>query len=653
MRSIFNIDFNTKKAQVLSALLLTSMLSISGNINLLEAASASSGKLSTETTESIEGESNKSFKSLFGQKTLSKRVSNAVINDIAQKRRINSDDIRIINYTSQNWRNGCLELPRRNELCSQGFVKGWKVVASNGRYNWVYHTNRNGKMVRFARRYRASRNQTNNLPSYLRNSILRAASRQLRQPTSRLRIVESQKKQWRDSCLEIARPEQACLRAIVPGWRVVVGTSKSTETLVYHTNANGSNIALNERASGIADGVLPQRIEDAVLGDASRWSGISQRRLSIAKVENKTWNNPCQLTFDRYCSFAYIRTPGWIVTVDSGNQKWVYHVNKKGTVIALDRSRSLSSPAAIAIKKDALKRSRNRRNRDLRIIEVKSLRNWNGNYRNGRGWQATVSNGRESWVYNVRQDGSQFKLVKSNGNDIAVVDNLPSSIVREVLADARGRIRARISPTTRNIVEAKKIRWSDTCLGLRARGRYCALRVVEGWRVTVKVAGETLIYHTDNSSRVKFNARASNLNGNVSESNVVPIPRAERPPALNRDMVFRQISSGGFAGRTYELVLLRDGRLMISRMGDANDSERRVWRVSSGKVREFRQLLRREGREFDNLRYSAPVGSADYRTHTLTTSRGSIEYTDISRRNLPNDLNLVVKEWTELVRSVQ
>ncbi|MEM7556957.1 MAG: hypothetical protein AAF378_23270, partial [Cyanobacteria bacterium P01_A01_bin.84] len=88
MRSIFNIDFNTKKAQVMSALLLTSMLSISGNVNLLEAASASSGKLSTETTESIEGESNKSFKSLFGQKTLSKRVSNAVINDIAQKRRI-------------------------------------------------------------------------------------------------------------------------------------------------------------------------------------------------------------------------------------------------------------------------------------------------------------------------------------------------------------------------------------------------------------------------------------------------------------------------------------------------------------------------------------------------------------------------------------
>ncbi|MEM7555572.1 MAG: hypothetical protein AAF378_16030 [Cyanobacteria bacterium P01_A01_bin.84] len=658
MKSIFNIDFNTKKAQMISALLLTSILSVSGNISLVEAASTTRGKISTETAETTEIQdsgANKSFKRLFGKKGLSKRVSRAVINDISRRGRINSRAIRIINYTPQNWRNGCLELPRPNEACSQAFVRGWKVVASNGRYNWVYHTNRNGRMVRFARRYRATNNQTSNLPNNLKNRILRAASRQLRQPISRLRIVESEKKQWQDSCLGIAIPYQACLRTTVRGWRVVVAQFKGRtgQTLVYHATADGSRIVLNERASGIADGTLPQQIKDAVLRDASRWSRISQRRLRIVNVESKNWNNPCKLTFDRYCNFAFIPTPGWEVTVDSGTQKWVYHVNKNASIVALDRSRSLSSPAAIAIKKDALRRSRNRRNKDLRVIQVKSLRNWNGNYRNGRGWEATVSNGRESWVYKVKQDGSRFRLVKNNGNDVAVVDNLPDSIVREVLKDARGRIRARISPTPRNIVESRKIRWSDTCLGIRVRGRYCALRVVEGWRVTVKVAGETLVYHTDNRSRVKFNAAASNLNGDVGDSKAVPIPRAELPRALSSNVVFRQISSGGFAGRSYELLLFRDGRLMLSRMGNINDSERKVWRVSSSKVRDFRRLLRRERGEFDNLRYPTSRGSADYRTHVLTTSRGSVEYTDVSRQNLPEDLKLVVQEWRELIRSVR
>ncbi|MEO3705847.1 hypothetical protein [Trichormus azollae] len=45
-------------------------------------------------------------------------------------------------------------------------------------------------------------------------------------------------------------------------------------------------------------------------------------------------------------------------------------------------------------------------------------------------------------------------------------------------------------------------------------------------------------------------------------------------------MVFREISNGGITEATYKTVLVNDGLLMRVRIGDANDSERSLRRVS-------------------------------------------------------------------------
>lgn len=168
--------------------------------------------------------------------------------------------------------------------------------------------------------------------------------------------------------------------------------------------------------------------------------------------------------------------------------------------------------------------------------------------------------------------------------------------------------------------------------------------------MVVDAVNQTLVYHTNQTgSALRLNQKASN-----TTLAPVQIPVSELPPPLTQDIVFRQISSGGFAGRTYQTVLLKDGRLISVRIGDANDSERSVRRVSVQEVQQFvRSLERYKFSKFLNLSYPAPTGAADYITYTLTSQEGTVQYNDISQNNLPKNLQAAVKAWNQLVASAQ
>ena len=491
--------------------------------------------------------------------------------------------------------------------------------------------------------------KSNTLPRKVVKAVLRDLSRRENIPINKLKIVNYQQKTWKDGCFGLGGPAELCYQTLVPGWEVLAGNGSRTWT--YRTNKNGSQIRLDEKVSDRIGVRLPKNIRYAVLQDAASWSKISPSKLSIIKAERKIWDNPCFLTFKRYCNFAFIKTPGWIVTVKGGKQTWVYHTDDKASVVALDRTPSLSKAAATAIKKDAAKRASGRKaqrylsSSNFRIIEVKKLKNWNGKRLRQPGWEATISNGQQSWVYRVNENGSEFKYLS--------VASLPQSIIDAVLTDAKVRARSRVAISENNIIEAKQVRWRNSCLGLRSGGRYCAMRLVDGWRVTVKAGPESFVYHTNNRSRVKFNAAASQTIGDIASSKALPIPKRELPSSLSKDAIFRQISSGGFSGSTYQMILLKDGRLMLSRVGDANDSSRAVWRISRSQVQKFQKLLQRNRREFSNVNYPASRSAADYQTYTLTSPRGSVQYNDISRENLPEDLQVIVQAWNSLIRSAK
>ncbi|QLE48130.1 hypothetical protein FD724_08345 [Nostoc sp. C057] len=380
MKTMMKKYLNTNQARIFTALILTGILSVTSSLTLIKDATGASANFSLETNNEV-------LKDNIKPNRLPRPVAKAVLRDLARKQGIFTSQLQIIDYSQQTWRNGCLELPQSDEICTQALVPGWRIVVSNGKQNWVYHTNNNGRSLRLASANTPSNNLPDELPASVKNAVLQAASRRLQQPISQLTIIQAQQQTWRNGCLELANADELCTQNLVSGWRVVVGAVD--QTLVYHTNQTGSAVRLNQKAN---EGTL---------------------------------------------------TP-------------------------------------------------------------------------------------------------------------------------------------------------------------------------------------------------------------------VQIPASELPPPLDRDIVFRQISSGGFAGRTYQTVLLKDGRLIRVRIGDANDSERSVRSVSVQQVQQFQRYLERSNfSKFQNLSYPAPSGAADYITFTLTSQKGTVQYNDISRNNLPTNLQAAVKAWNQLVASAQ
>ncbi|MFM2064803.1 MAG: hypothetical protein RLZZ507_4474 [Cyanobacteriota bacterium] len=155
----------------------------------------------------------------------------------------------------------------------------------------------------------------------------------------------------------------------------------------------------------------------------------------------------------------------------------------------------------------------------------------------------------------------------------------------------------------------------------------------------------------NNSNNAVF-ANSVNFHSNRIKNNKiepVKIPEDQLPPPLDQNVIFREIASGGFAGLTYQTTLLSDGLLMRVRIGDANDSERSVRRVSLQEVKKFEKLLNKNNiAKFKNLSYPAPSGAADFITYTLTSQEGTFQYKDISQDELPKTLQSVVSAWRQL-----
>ncbi|MEH2058610.1 MAG: hypothetical protein V7K97_21155 [Nostoc sp.] len=245
---------------------------------------------------------------------------------------------------------------------------------------------------------------------------------------------------------------------------------------------------------------------------------------------------------------------------------------------------------------------------------------------------------------------ANFSLETSNESikDNIKPSRLPRPVANAVLQDlARTQ---EISATELQIIDYNQQTWRNGCLELAQPDEICTQALIPGWRIVVSNGKENWTYHTNQTGSVL----RRNQKANESTLAPVQIPVSELPPPLDRDVVFRQISSGGLAGRTYETVLLKDGRLIRVRIGDANDSERSVRRVSVQQVQQFvRSLERSKFSKFQNLSYPAPSGAADYITYTLTSQEGTVQYNDISRNNLPKNLQKVVKAWNQLAASAQ
>lgn len=196
-------------------------------------------------------------------------------------------------------------------------------------------------------------------------------------------------------------------------------------------------------------------------------------------------------------------------------------------------------------------------------------------------------------------------------------------------------------PTTElRVMQAERKTWGDGCLELPKTDEFCTQQLIEGWRVVVAHQNQTWVYHTDLQGR--------------------SLRLAESQPSelLPQNVVFRSRMSGGFAGQTYDTILLSDGTMQqaIDMGGDPRRTQRasssaslRAWKIAPQKVQEFRELLKREQfQNFNRKTYSPPQGAADFFIVTLASPAGTVQYADIEQEKLPRSLQTIIQAWNAL-----
>lgn len=75
-------------------------------------------------------------------------VRREVLEAAAQLSGLPTDALKVISSTEKVWSNGCLELARPDEFCTQALVEGWQVTVDAGERQLVFHTDGKGSRVR-------------------------------------------------------------------------------------------------------------------------------------------------------------------------------------------------------------------------------------------------------------------------------------------------------------------------------------------------------------------------------------------------------------------------------------------------------------------------------------------------------------------------
>lgn len=116
-----------------------------------------------------------------------------------------------------------------------------------------------------------------------------------------------------------------------------IQNSYSTVEISQNTDqlSSYSRIQISQNTNQISN-VLPKRIANAILRDASKRSGVASRELKITQATPKTFGNSCEFKFGEICTKEYKPIKGWEVVVQVRDDSWTYHVNKSGSQLVVD-----------------------------------------------------------------------------------------------------------------------------------------------------------------------------------------------------------------------------------------------------------------------------------------------------------------------------
>ena len=479
---MLNTYITSRRKQMLTILFITGILSVSGEL------------LFTRSSYAAVYNTIKPLPTKADQ-ILPPVVAQSVLRDISRRMIIPQHKIRIIAYSQRYWRNSCLDIYRPNEFCTQALVDGWQVIATYNNKKWRYHTNSNGSVLRLATINIFSNKEIINLPTSIRESLLKAAAQHLKLKTSELLIVQISQENWKDSCLGLEDFNQVCTTALVSGWKVVVmGIGKC---LIYHIDQTGSVIKLNKSAIGISITNLFNAISNTVITDAQQRLGIDKYQLRITQIQPITTDGCLDLPkLGEFCTQITLKS--WQVRVKGNKQLLVYHVHPDQKQVRLNISASrITLPISISNRVlDQASQISSLPKQSLKIVKSQP-KQWEFSNVDQlckplkvSGWEVVVNTYKERLVFLSDRRG---KLIQQVNSLNAISKNtLPSRILEKVLVKTSQDTFLPVNKL--QVVEIKRKKPSNSCMETKPENPVCNTEMVAVWQVTISHGKNKWIY---------------------------------------------------------------------------------------------------------------------------------------------------------------
>lgn len=99
------------------------------------------------------------------------------------------------------------------------------------------------------------------------------------------------------------------------------------------TPISSNNGIARDRTVPISE--LPEQVARIIVESAARTPGLPVSNLQIASVRQVTWTDGCMGVYKPFSACTSALVDGWIVTLGSDRQNWVYHMNANGSLVLL------------------------------------------------------------------------------------------------------------------------------------------------------------------------------------------------------------------------------------------------------------------------------------------------------------------------------
>jgi hypothetical protein len=162
-------------------------------------------------------------------------------------------------------------------------------------------------------------------------------------------VVSTSQMEWPDGCLGLGEPDEMCTQAIVPGWLVVLRAPADDIVYEARTDQTGNTVRFQQTADPGAE--LPIAAVRARQELAAQL-GLGTEAVEVLAYEQVEWPDSCLGLPEPTEMCAQVITPGWLVTLLAGDQRYEAHTTREGETVrigsgSLEGSRNHPDDAAV------------------------------------------------------------------------------------------------------------------------------------------------------------------------------------------------------------------------------------------------------------------------------------------------------------------